>query len=117
MYSNMAHQGGKIKDKKERFAMYKWLEKLEFELLELPSADIKIFLHMPYDVSLILKQNRAEGLDEHEKSKEHLLLAESAYKEIADLYNSKTIECSKDNSPKKIEDINEELYNYVIENL
>ena len=117
MYSNMAHQGGKIKDKKERLDMYKWSEKLEFDLLELPKADIRIFLHMPYDVSLILKQNRPEGLDGHEKSKEHLILAENAYKEIAYLYNFKTIECSIDNNPRKIKDINEELYNYVIKNL
>ncbi len=117
MYSNLAHQGGKIKDKKERLDMYKWLEKLEFELLELPSADIRVFLHMPYEVSLVLKKGRKEGLDEHEASKEHLLLAENAYKEIADLYDFKTIECSKNNEPRSIEDINEELYNYVIENL
>ena len=117
MYSNLAHQGGKIKDKKERFDMYKWLEKLEFELLELPKADIKVLLHMPYEVSLILKQNRKEALDEHESSVEHLLLAENAYKEVAQLYNFKTIECSKDNNPRKIEDINEELYNYILSNL
>ena len=40
MYSNLAHQGGKIKDKQERLAMYNWLDKLEFDLLELPKADI-----------------------------------------------------------------------------
>ena len=56
-YSNLAHQGGKIEEKQERLEMYKWLEKLEFELLELPKADIKVFLHMPYEVSCILKKD------------------------------------------------------------
>lgn len=117
IYSNLAHQGGKIKNEKERLDMYKWLEKLEFDLLELPHADIKIFLHMPYSVSLELKNNRLEGLDEHEKSKEHLLMAEEAYKEIASLYDFKTIECSHEEKPKLIDDINDELYEFIYNKL
>ena len=113
LYSNFAHQGGKIKNSKERIDMYNWLNKLEFELLELPEADIKVFLHMPYEVSLELKKNRKEGMDQHEQSKEHLIMAEEAYKEIADIYSFKTIECNIENKPKQIERINEELYNYV----
>lgn len=117
IYSNLAHQGGKIENKKERLEMYNWLEKLEFELLELPKADIKVFLHMPYEVSCILKKDRTEKADQHEASKEHLLLAESAYIEIAEIYDFKTIECNIGDSPKKIEDINNELYDYVYNNL
>ncbi len=113
MYSNMAHQGGKIKDKDERLKMYEWLDKLEFGLLELPKADIKVFLHMPYEVSLKLKSNRKEALDEHELSKNHLLMAETAYKEIAGLYDFKTIECNDKLEPKPIEEINDVLYKYI----
>jgi len=113
MYSNMAHQGGKISDDKERYKMYKFLEKLEFELLELPHADIKVFLHMPYLVSCELKKNRNESPDQHEASKEHLLGAENAYKEVAGLYSFKTIECSDSLTPKSINDINEELFDFV----
>ena len=116
-YSNLAHQGGKIENKEDRLEMYKWLDKLEFELLELPKADIKVFLHMPYVVSCILKKDRLEKADQHEVSKEHLLLAESAYIEIAEMYGFKTIECNIGNSPKKIEEINNELYDYVLNNL
>ena len=112
-YSNLAHQGGKLEKKQERLEMYNWLDKLEFELLELPKADIKVFLHMPYVVSCILKKDRVEKADQHEASKEHLLLAESAYIEIAEIYNFKTIECNIGDSPKKIEDINNELYDYI----
>lgn len=113
VYSNFAHQGGKLKNKQDRLDMYNWLENLEFGLLELPKADIKIFLHMPYDVSIELKKNREEAMDEHESSKEHLLMAEEAYKEIASIYNFKTIECNIGDKPKKIKDINKELYNHV----
>ena len=56
IYSNMAHQGGKIEDEKERIKMYNFLEKLEFDLLELPKPDITIFLHMPLEVSEKLKR-------------------------------------------------------------
>ena len=117
IYSNLAHQGGKIKSKKERLEMYEWLEKLEFELLSLPHADIKVFLHMPYEVSCILKKDRLEKMDQHESSKEHLLMAENAYKEIADIYHFKTIECNIGDKPKKIEEINEELFNYTYKKL
>lgn len=117
MYSNLAHQGGKIKEKEKRIDMYKWLEKLEFDLLELPKADIKVFLHMPYDVSFELKKNRTESADQHEASKEHLIMAENAYIEVAQIYDFKTIECSKDLKPRTIEEINEELYSYIISNL
>ncbi len=113
VYSNLAHQGGKIKDKEERFKMYDWLDKLEFGLLELPHADIKVFLHMPYEVSLILKKNRKEGMDQHEASKEYLIASENAYKEIANMYDFKTIECNIGESPREIEEINDELYNCV----
>lgn len=116
-YSNLAHQGGKIKDTKERLEMYNWLNELEFNLLGLPKADIKVFLHMPYEVSCVLKKDRKESADQHEASKEHLLMAENAYIEIANMYDFKTIECNIENSPKKIEDINDELYEYVYESL
>lgn len=112
-YSNLAHQGGKIKDKKERIDMYNWLDKLEFDLLSLPKADIKVFLHMPYEVSCILKKERIEKADQHESSKEHLIMAENAYQEIAQIYDFKIIECNINDRPKKIEDINKELYNYI----
>ena len=116
-YSNLAHQGGKLKNKKDRFEMYSWLDKLEFELMGLPKADIRVFLHMPYEVSCILKKDRKEAADQHESSKEHLLASENAYKEIADIYNFKTIECNIGDRPKNIEDINNELYKFVKEKM
>lgn len=116
-YSSFAHQGGKIKDKQKRMEMYKWLEKLELDLLGLPDADIKIFLYMPYDVSSKLRENRKEESDQHESSKEHLILSEEAYKEIVNLYNFKTINCSEGNKPKKIKNINNEIYKYIRANL
>ena len=113
VYSNMAHQGGKLKTKEERNNMFIWLEKLEFDLLELPEADIKIFLHMPFLESLKLKEGREEKLDQNEEDKEHLLNAEIAYKELAEKYNFKIIECAYEGRIKSIDEIQNELYSYV----
>ena len=113
IYSNMAHQAGKISEENERMKMYKWLEMLEFELLELPHADIRIFLHMPYESSLTLKAGRNEALDELERDKEHLIKAETAYIELAEKYDFYTIECTSENGIRTIQDINEQLYSYV----
>lgn len=113
VYSNMAHQGGKILDSDERHNMYKWLEELEFELLGLPHADIKIFLHMPYEYAKVLGDNREEAKDQNESNEQHLINAEKAYIEIADIYDFKKIECVKDNKVRTIDDINDELYDLI----
>lgn len=110
--SNLAHQGGKIKDKDERFDMYQWIDKLEYWLLKLPKPDCTVFLHMPYEYSCQLKQNRV-NLDENEKDRGHLELAEEAYIELSELYNWNRVECIKDNKVRSIEDIGEEVYNLV----
>lgn len=113
IYSNMAHQGGKIIDKNERNDMYNWLDKLEFDLMELPKPDLTIFLHMPTEVAEELKSHRHEKADGHEKDKNHLKQAETAYIELAKKYNFVTIECSENGKPKDIEAINEIVYNSV----
>jgi dTMP kinase len=113
VYSNMAHQGGKIHDINERMNMYAWLDILEFKLLELPRADIEIFLHMPSDYAVILRSNRKEEPDQHEIDINHLRMAENAYIEIARTYKWNTVECVKDNNVREVENINEEVYQLV----
>jgi len=110
--SNLAHQGGKIADKDERFYMYQWIDKLEYWLLELPKPDKTIFLHMPYEYATELKKNR-ESLDEHEKCPEHLKNAENAYIELSELYNWDKIECVKNKKIRTIEDISDEIYEII----
>lgn len=116
VYSNMAHQGCKITDIDERMNMYAWLDILEFKLLELPKADIAIFLHMPFLQTSIIKANRLEEPDQHESNEEHLRLAELAYIELASVYKWKTIECY-DQGIKSVDAINEEVYDYVMKEL
>ncbi|NMA50667.1 MAG: hypothetical protein GX951_02330 [Mollicutes bacterium] len=104
-HSNMAHQGSKIKLKKDRLKMYKWLDKLEFDFLELPRPDAIIFLHMPVKVAEQLRKNRKEGLDEAERDINHLIASEKAYLELAQIYNYYTIKCFKNDKPRSIDDI------------
>lgn len=113
IYSNMAHQGGKLKNKKDRYNMYKFLEKLEFDLLELPRPDITIFLHMPLSISEKLKEARNESSDGYERDKNHLLMAEKAYLELASKYNFEIVECGEDDEVKKVEEINDLVYEKV----
>lgn len=112
VYSNMAHQGSKFSDNQDRLKMFKWIEELEFNLLELPRPDLTIFLHMPYESACELKKNR-KNLDEVEKNKEYLINSEKTYIELSKQYNFKTIECVQNNKIRSIEEINEEIYNII----
>lgn len=116
VYSNMAHQAGKIEDTDERMNMYAWLDILEFKLLELPKPDIAIFLHMPSTYSSKLKQNRTE-LDAHEKDEAYLQKAENAYIELASVYKWKTIECVENTYIKTIEEIGREVERVVLDEI
>lgn len=111
--SNMGHQGGKLHTREERIAMYKWLESLEYGLLELPRPNLTIFLYMPYQYALELKKQRQEIPDQHEANQEHLINAENAYLELAELYGFCRINCVENNKIRTIEDIHEEVYTLV----
>ncbi len=110
--SNMAHQGGKIKDPIERRKLYNKLHSLEYEVFELPRPDLTFFLYMPYQYSCLLKKNR-KSLDQHETSEEHLRNAEEAYLELVDIYNYEIINCVENGQIRSIEDITGELYSKV----
>lgn len=120
-YSSMAHQGGKISDPEERNKMFEWIAKLEFDFLGLPHSDARIFLHMPTDYAAILKKERSEALDEHEKDPNHLYNAEKAYIEIARKYAFNTIESIRENHVneplkediKTLDEISDEVYSCV----
>ncbi len=113
VYSNMAHQVGKIDDEKERKKAYKWIEKLEFDFLELPKPDIKIFLYVPVEVSMEIRKNRAEAFDQHESNTEYLKHAEKAYLELVSLYDFIKIDCTINNNMKSVEEINKEICKYL----
>lgn len=117
VYSNMAFQGAKFKDDLQRLQFFEWIESLEFGLLELPKSDINIFLHMNIDQTIELLSKRKEDGDSNEKCPEYLKKCEQTYLLLASKYNFKTIECVKNDKIRDIDDINNELYRFVFNNL
>lgn len=117
--SNMAHHGGKITEAQERIAFYNFIDTLEYNMLGLPKPDLVYFLHLPYEYGKELREKRAgiEKLDEHEKSERNLRNAEMAYLEISRIYNFKIINCINESEIRTIEDINNELYNDLLQKI
>ena len=108
--SNMAHQGGKILDNQERYNAYEFLHTLEYILLDLPKPDLRLFLYMPYEYSIKLRNNRSEKPDQHEIDSEHLKHAERAYLELENIYDFERINCVNNGIIKTPEEISSEVY-------
>lgn len=102
--SNMAFQGGKIKDIKMRNMMYEWLDNLEFVLLGLPRPDYVLFLYLPYEYVCTLKEKRGEYANVN-----ILHMAEIAYLELSTIYDYEKINCLDNNNLRTIEDIAKEI--------
>jgi len=111
--SNLGHRGGQIEDKEERLKFYNKIEKLEYEIMELPRPDYTFLLYLPYEYAYELKKHREELPDEAEKNINYLKNGEKTYLELAELYNYDLINCVKENKIRTIEDINEEVYQKV----
>jgi dTMP kinase len=53
--SNVGHQGGKIKNEKERRKYLKWLYNLEYEIFKIPKPDISFILKVPFKITYSLQ--------------------------------------------------------------
>ncbi len=115
--SNLAHHGAKIIDRVEREEFYKFIETLEYELLQLPKPDIRILLYMPTEYAKTLKEGRQEIQDQHEADEDYLKRAENVYLEIAKRNNFFVINCVRDGKIRDIQDIQEELLQLVVREL
>ena len=102
--SNMGHQVGKARNKKERDVILNFLNTLEFELCELPKPDIVVFLHMPFEATIELRKGRKSG-DGNENNPRHLKKAEEAYLYVADKYKWNYVKCIKTKKYKTKDDI------------
>jgi len=119
--SNMGHQGGKIRGKKEREAFFDWEHDLEYNIFKLPKPDISLFLHVPPKISQTMvdkKENRAylkgKKRDIHEDSIEHLEQAEEAYLHLVEKYDDfHHIQCTKNNQILPPEAIHKLIYSHI----
>ena len=114
--SNMGHQVGKARNIKEKKQILDFIDKLEFELCELPRPDKVIFLHMPFEAAKELRKSRVYS-DGNESSEEHLRHAEETYLDIAKIYDWHYINCLKTNKFENINDIKsiDEISNEIID--
>lgn len=109
--SNMGHQGGKIKDAKEREDFFKWEDELEHGIFALPRPDKIIFLHVDPAIGQQLTAKRDAKQDIHQKDLNHLKDAEEAYQQMAEILpNFEKIECVEAGNLLSIEQIHERIW-------
>lgn len=102
--SNMAHQGGKILDKKERKEFFHWIWKLEYELFQIPHPDYNIVLTAPPDTCYALAKEPSEKSkhkkeDVHNKNITYFKKAFQAYQQIIEEFPSqfREVKCGNKN--------------------
>lgn len=121
--SNMVHQASKIDDTAEWEKYLDWLWDLEFVKLGLPVPDMVIFLDVPPDITngLISKRNNkitgGSKKDIHESDSEYLKKTYKNACRIAEKYGWKRIGCTEGGLLRSIDDIHNEIYDYVEKNL
>ena len=109
--SNLIYQGALVKNK-DQFMDY--ILDYEYNKLRIRKPDLVIFLKVDKNDCYKLRENRIlEKKDIVESDKEFLdkVYDNSLY--VADKYNFKVIECSKDGVLRSIEDISEEIFEIV----
>lgn len=115
--SNKVHQCSKIEDEDERNKQYKFIDDLEYGFLGLPKADIKIMLYMPLEYREVLQKGRTEEADDVEKDMVYQRASIKACLEVAKRDGYLLINCVEGGQIKTIDDIHQEIYNYVKEKL
>ena len=116
--SNAVHQASKLPDE-ERKDYLDWLFDLEYRLLELPAPDLVFYLDMPTEVTekLMRRREQAAGssADIHEQDTAYLRACRENARGIAAGCGWRLVNCSRDGSPRTVEDIHGEVYGLVKE--
>ncbi len=121
--ANMVHQAGKISDKKERDKFLKWLFDLEFNIYGLPVPTKVFFLNMPPEKVKELITSRENKFthnskkDIHERDQKHIEDSYNAACSLVNEYKWNEIKCVKENVLRTREDIHEEIYKIVFEEI
>lgn len=114
--SNMVHQMTKYEDKKERDIFLSWLERTEYEELELPRPDEVILLDVPLSITENLVKARAEAggsMDIHEQHIEYLRKCYDAYQVLCDKYAWHRVACAEGDILRSTEAIGDEIWKLI----
>ena len=110
--SNMAFNGAKIKSKEEKEKYISWLEEMEYEVFNIPKADLIIYLYVPYLIGQKLVDQKAKRnytdlkRDIHEKNSNFLKRVETEYLKLAKENREwEIIDCTFQGKLLSIEDI------------
>ena len=127
--ANQIHQGGKIADENKRAAFLDWLDRLEYGVFGLPRADLTLYLHLQTELSVALIQEREKKDKRTEYLKEgqrDTLEMDISYLEHAQMSAEwlmrhqkgwAKIECAPEGTIRTREDIAEEVYAAVTQQL
>lgn len=114
--SNAVHQASKLPEE-ERSAFLNWLFELEYGKLGLPKPDLVLYLDMPTEITekMMRQREAATGThaDIHEQDETYLKNCRAAAREIVKDCGWTVIRCARDDAPRTVEDIHNEVYKTV----
>jgi len=115
--SSLIYQSASITDLEEKKAFLDFATSYEYQKLGIYLPDTVVFLHLPYDIMMQLKDRRSqnEGIEhdiyERDKSILRTIYENSVF--VADYLDWDIIECSKNGSIRDKQDIHEDVYKLV----
>lgn len=114
--SNAVHQASKLLPG-ERKGFLEWLFDLEYGKLGLPKPDLVLYLDMPTEITekMMRQREAATGThaDIHEQDETYLKNCRAAAREIVKDCGWTVIRCARDDAPRTVEDIHNEVYKTV----
>ncbi|MBR5227611.1 MAG: deoxynucleoside kinase [Clostridia bacterium] len=129
--SNIIHQGAKMLtqdgDEKTNNAnlsdFVEWVSSLEYNDMAIPRPDLTIYLYVPIEYTIKMRENRANKSngeakqDIHESNVDYLKSACKTGLLAAKKYNWQVINCVENDILRSIEDISEEIFTIIKNNL
>ncbi len=114
--SNAVHQASKEPESAQG-TFLQWLYDFEYDKLGLPKPDLTLYLDVPTDFTEKLLRHREHDTntkaDIHEQDSSYLATCRACGRRAAEFYGWTVVNCVKDGKMRSIEDIHEEIYQYV----
>lgn len=118
--ANLAHQGSKISNPKQREAFFKWETDLEYKFFKVPKPNFELILRIPAKIAQKLALTRGPHFyigkkrhDVHESDLAHLQAAEKVYLELAKRFKFPLVEGYENGKLIEPEIINEKVYSII----
>ena len=114
--SNAVHQSAKLPEG-EREDFCRWLDEFEHDRLELPRADLVLYLDMPTDFAVKLLRSREQATnttaDIHEVDDSYLSTCRTAALQAAKVLGWTVIPCVENGNLRSIEEIHDQIWSLV----